>query len=288
MNRADLLAHAGDHGVGGVADAHDGDAGAKVDQRVAVDVDDHAAAGPVDEDGQRGADAAGDGGAAAGEQLGRARTRHGGHQPALLGEPGPAGEGHLEIGNGGVGHAGHDTVTESEAAGAFGRRIPYEETGDQHRGPPSLRRAAGRRGRPRRARARSRQRSPPPPRPAPRPPPCPRTCAPRHWATCRPGWASGPTRWRRLITAESGKPLMWSRVEVTRAARDLPVGSRGGPAVERGAAAPRHRRRRQRADGASYAGFRAVPSWASRRSTSRSTWSPTRSRRRSRSARPSC
>ena len=61
----DLLLHAADDGVGRVADRRDGDAGAEVDQRVAVGVEHHAAAGGGDEDGQRGRDAARDGAVAA-------------------------------------------------------------------------------------------------------------------------------------------------------------------------------------------------------------------------------
>ena len=72
MNWATCCLHPADDGVGRVADRRDRDAGAEVDQRVAVGVEQHPAAGRGDEDGQRGRDASGDG-ARCGAPSGRAR-----------------------------------------------------------------------------------------------------------------------------------------------------------------------------------------------------------------------
>ena len=62
VKRADLLGDRRRHRRVGVADAGDRDAGAEVDQRVAVDVDDHAAAGGGRVDGHGHPDAGRDGG----------------------------------------------------------------------------------------------------------------------------------------------------------------------------------------------------------------------------------
>ena len=78
-------------GLGGGADAGHGDAGAEVDQAVAVDVLDDAAARARGEDGQHGAHAAGDRGGAAGLQLLRLRAGDGGDDAALLRECGHEG-----------------------------------------------------------------------------------------------------------------------------------------------------------------------------------------------------
>src|SRR5204862_27935 len=72
-------------------DIHDRDAGPEVDQRVAVDVDEHAAARALDEDGQRRAQPTGAGLAAPGEQLLRAWAGDLGDDAALLGERRAAG-----------------------------------------------------------------------------------------------------------------------------------------------------------------------------------------------------
>ena len=85
---ADLLAHFGDDALGGVPDAHDGDSRAEVDERIAVDVDQHPAAGPLDEHRQRGAHTARDGGIAARHQLRRARAWDGGDNSSFLGQLG--------------------------------------------------------------------------------------------------------------------------------------------------------------------------------------------------------
>ena len=103
MNRATCSWTRRHHRVGGVADAGHRDAGAEVDQRVAVDVDQHAAAGPLDEHRQRGADAAGHHRVAALHQRGRARAGDGGHQAAFLGQGGSTE----------ISHGEHDTATES-------------------------------------------------------------------------------------------------------------------------------------------------------------------------------
>ena len=86
-----LVLDVADHVVGGVADADHGDAGAEVDEGVAVDVDEHPAARPLDEHRQRRAEPAGDRGVAALEQLDGARPRDRGDDAAFLGERGAAG-----------------------------------------------------------------------------------------------------------------------------------------------------------------------------------------------------
>ena len=85
---------------GGVAraDGGDGDAGAEVDQRVAVDVDDHSAVGVGRENGNAGADARGDGTQSALPDLHRAWAGQFADQLPLLGQPvddvGCCGHGH--------------------------------------------------------------------------------------------------------------------------------------------------------------------------------------------------
>ena len=85
---------------GGVAraDGCDGDSGAEVDQRVAVDVDDHSAVGVGREDGNAGADARGDGTQSALPDLPRAWAGQFADQLPLLGQPvddvGCCGHGH--------------------------------------------------------------------------------------------------------------------------------------------------------------------------------------------------
>ncbi len=75
------LAH---DGLGGGADGGHRDAGTEVDQAVAVDVLDDAAAGPRHEDGQRGSHTLRDHGRTAGLQLLRLRAGDGGDDAALL------------------------------------------------------------------------------------------------------------------------------------------------------------------------------------------------------------
>jgi hypothetical protein len=77
----------------GVADAGHGDARAEVDDRVAVGVDDDAAPGRDDRNGDRGADARGDGLGLACHELLRARAGDGGDETALLCERGASGDG---------------------------------------------------------------------------------------------------------------------------------------------------------------------------------------------------
>src|SRR5690606_16514197 len=62
-----------DRGVGG-ADAGDRDAGGQIDERIAVDVDEHPAVGVGGVDGPGGADARRDGGSAAGGERARGRA----------------------------------------------------------------------------------------------------------------------------------------------------------------------------------------------------------------------
>ena len=69
----------------GVADGGDADAGAEVDEPVAVDVDEDRAVRALDVDGQRGGDAGGDDLRSSRVQLLRLRTGDGGHDLALLG-----------------------------------------------------------------------------------------------------------------------------------------------------------------------------------------------------------
>jgi hypothetical protein len=79
-----LLCHRGHHGGGAVADGRHRDAGTEIDQRVAVDVHDDAAAGRLDVHGKRCADAAGDGGCLPGVQFLRTRARDGRHETTRL------------------------------------------------------------------------------------------------------------------------------------------------------------------------------------------------------------
>ena len=75
-----------------VADAGDRDAGAEVDQRVAVDVDEHAAARSIDEDRQGRADAPGHDRGPAGHQGLGLGTGNGGDEVAALGDQRTAGD----------------------------------------------------------------------------------------------------------------------------------------------------------------------------------------------------
>ncbi|CAI7973659.1 hypothetical protein FRAHR75_100066 [Frankia sp. Hr75.2] len=92
-----LLAHVLHDSVGGVADAHHRDAGTEVDQRVPVDVHQHATAGRRDVDGQGFADPAGHRLGPAFRQLHRARPGYRGDQPADLRQSGPAPRGQLSL-----------------------------------------------------------------------------------------------------------------------------------------------------------------------------------------------
>ena len=78
---------------GGVADGDDGDARAEVDQGVAVDVDEDAAAGRLDEHRQHVADPVGDEGLLPGEAGGRLGAGDLGDEATLLGERGTTGRG---------------------------------------------------------------------------------------------------------------------------------------------------------------------------------------------------
>ena len=82
----DLLDHPADDLVGAVADRGDGDAGAEVDERVAVDVDDDAAARRGHEDRQDVAQAAGNAPLTALEQLTGHRAGDLGDEIAVLGQ----------------------------------------------------------------------------------------------------------------------------------------------------------------------------------------------------------
>ena len=86
VKRRDLRLHRLDDARGGVADVDDGDSGAEVDQRVAVDVDDHAPAGTLDEDREGSAHATGDDGGASGHQFPRTGARDLGDQLSFLRE----------------------------------------------------------------------------------------------------------------------------------------------------------------------------------------------------------
>ena len=86
----DLRLHGRDDAGVRVADGRDGDAGAEVDERVAVGIDDHASPGRDGRDGNRVADAGGDRGGLAGEKLLRTGARQLGDEAALLRERGPA------------------------------------------------------------------------------------------------------------------------------------------------------------------------------------------------------
>jgi hypothetical protein len=88
---AHLLGDPVDHLGCGVADAGDRDPRRQVDQRVAVDVDDHAAAGRGDEDRQRGADAGRHVLPAAGQRRQRDRPGDVGDEVPPLREARPAG-----------------------------------------------------------------------------------------------------------------------------------------------------------------------------------------------------
>ena len=87
----------------GIAHGRDGDAGAQVDEGVAIDIDDHAPARTLGEDGHGPAHSSRNGGRATGHQLPRSRAGELGNQTALLGERGGGGQQ-------GVGH-GHERRT---------------------------------------------------------------------------------------------------------------------------------------------------------------------------------
>ena len=84
VNRAACSATAATTAGAALPTEVDRDARAEVDQRVAVHVDEHAAAGPLDEDRQRGAHAGRDGRGAPGHQLLRLRAGDRGDEPAAL------------------------------------------------------------------------------------------------------------------------------------------------------------------------------------------------------------
>ena len=84
----DLLLNPGHHGVGCVAHAGHRDARPEVDQRVAVDIDEHAAARAVDEHRQRGPDPAGHHGIATAHQGRRSRAGNRRDEASLLGQAG--------------------------------------------------------------------------------------------------------------------------------------------------------------------------------------------------------
>ena len=81
-----LRGDAVDDARGGVADGRHGDAGAEVDELVAVDVDEDAATGTLDVDRQAGGDAGGHGRRLAGLERGRLRAGDRGLQEPLLGD----------------------------------------------------------------------------------------------------------------------------------------------------------------------------------------------------------
>ena len=110
--RRDLLLHAADDRGRGVADRDHRDAGAEVDQRVAVDVDEHAAAGGVDEDRQRRADPVGDVRLLAVEPLERAGAGDLGDEAALLGQGRAAG---VLVGGHGASLGHRDAIVATES-----------------------------------------------------------------------------------------------------------------------------------------------------------------------------
>jgi hypothetical protein len=73
-----------DYGLIGVADGRDADAGAEVDEVVAVHVDEDGAVRPVDVDGKRGGDSRWHDGEATLVQLDRLRAGNRGHDASLL------------------------------------------------------------------------------------------------------------------------------------------------------------------------------------------------------------
>jgi len=81
---ADLLADVVHHRRGCIADTDHRDAGAEVDERVVVDVNEHPTACAGDVDGQRGTHAAGHGGRATLVELSGPRAGQAGDQPSLL------------------------------------------------------------------------------------------------------------------------------------------------------------------------------------------------------------
>jgi len=92
-----LLLHRGHDTGRRVADADHRDAGPEVDEGVAVDVHDDAAAGSLDEDRQRRGDPAGHHLVAPGEQLAGARAGNLGDHPALLAQLGTTGVGSVAV-----------------------------------------------------------------------------------------------------------------------------------------------------------------------------------------------
>ena len=86
MNRSACSRIPADDAGRAVAHRRHGDPRAEVDQRVAVHVDEHAAAGGADEHREDMADPAGHGGLAAGQQLARARSGDLGDEAAHLGQ----------------------------------------------------------------------------------------------------------------------------------------------------------------------------------------------------------
>ncbi len=83
-----LLGHSCRDQLRGRADRENGDAGAEVDERVAVHVQHHPPAGPLGEDGHRPSHGVGDGSPAAFHQGQRARAGNLGHKGAALWEIG--------------------------------------------------------------------------------------------------------------------------------------------------------------------------------------------------------
>ena len=75
----DLVTHGVDDRRVGVSDADDGDTGAEVDERVAIDVDEDRPLGAVDVEREHRADAGRDGGLATGVELLRPRAGQVGH-----------------------------------------------------------------------------------------------------------------------------------------------------------------------------------------------------------------
>ncbi len=232
---------------GRVADADHGDAGGQVDQRVAVDVDEHAAAGRLDEDRQRGADALRDVLAAPGELLLETRAGDRGDEPALLGQAGAA--------DGRRGRSGAAVVGPEAGRPCAGTGRPVIGHGGRRRS------AAGW------ARELLVATSSCSARPGP--------SAPRRWT-----W-SGPTRtasgWSRSPPGVRSRDLFAAQVEEFSPGVRRPggggLGPGGGDGVRRGA--QRHHRRGRAAPHAGRPRRRATPwRWPTRsRSSSAARWS---------------
>ena len=79
-----LILNGCDHPRRAIANRGDGNSGPKIDQAVAIDIDDHATAGFDREDGHCGADASGDSAGLPRHELQRARARDCGLQNAAL------------------------------------------------------------------------------------------------------------------------------------------------------------------------------------------------------------